>query len=214
MAELLNGAPVVEALNKSIAREVAELAGRGIIPNLAIVRIGERQDDIAYERGAAKRCSKTGVQVRQVLLPADVTQDRLIDELQKLNADKLVHGILLFRPLPKGIDDNAVRNTIAPSKDIDGITDLSLAGVFTGRALCPETTGIRGTCHRSRYQYRRIDLGQLFFTQPASGYVGKYMRRRYDWNCYVEKYQEITVSRRIEQLERKPLDKKQSPGVE
>jgi methylenetetrahydrofolate dehydrogenase (NADP+)/methenyltetrahydrofolate cyclohydrolase len=135
MAELLNGAPVVEALNRSIALKAVELAGRGIIPTLAIVRIGERQDDIAYERGAVKRCEKTSVQVRQVLLPADVTQERLIDELQKLNADTMVHGILLFRPLPKGIDDNAVRNMVAPSKDIDGITDLSLAGVFTGSAI-------------------------------------------------------------------------------
>jgi methylenetetrahydrofolate dehydrogenase (NADP+)/methenyltetrahydrofolate cyclohydrolase len=141
MAELLHGAPVVEALNKTIAREAAGLSEKGIIPTLAIVRIGERRDDIAYERGAIKRCEKTGVQVRQVLLPVNATQEQLIDELRKLNADSAAHGVLLFRPLPKSMDDDTVRNTISPEKDVDGITDQSLAGIFTGNAIgCPPCT--------------------------------------------------------------------------
>ena len=132
MAELLRGAPVVEALNAEMTQEVAGLRELGVQPTLAIVRVGEREDDIAYERGAMKRCEKVGVQVKQVLLPGDCTEDALIAALKDLNEDNSVHGVLLFRPLPKYMNDDKVRNTLAPEKDIDGITDLSLAGVFAG----------------------------------------------------------------------------------
>lgn len=132
MAEILKGAPVVAALNEEMAREVESLKSIGIVPTLAIVRVGEREDDIAYERGAMKRCEKVGVEVKQVLLPGDCSEDALISTLQDLNNNSKVHGVLLFRPLPKYMDDDRVRNTLSPEKDIDGITDLSLAGVFAG----------------------------------------------------------------------------------
>ena len=132
MAEILKGAPVVAALNEEMAREVESLKSIGIVPTLAIVRVGEREDDIAYERGAMKRCEKVGVEVKQVLLPGDCSEDALISTLQDLNNNSKVHGVLLFRPLPKYMDDDRVRNTLSPEKDIDGITDLSLAGVFVG----------------------------------------------------------------------------------
>ena len=134
MAELLKGAPVVEALNEAMTKKIGEMNAKGVFPTLAIVRVGEKPDDVAYERGAMKRCEKVGVQVKNVLLPADVTQDALVAELKKLNADAGVHGVLLFRPLPKTIDEELVRNTLAAEKDIDGITDASLAGVFTGKS--------------------------------------------------------------------------------
>jgi len=67
-----------------------------------------------------------------VLLPGDCSEDALISTLQDLNNNSKVHGVLLFRPLPKYMDGDRVRNTLSPEKDIDGITDLSLAGVFAG----------------------------------------------------------------------------------
>ncbi|MEA4971170.1 MAG: bifunctional 5,10-methylenetetrahydrofolate dehydrogenase/5,10-methenyltetrahydrofolate cyclohydrolase [Candidatus Pelethousia sp.] len=141
MAQILKGAPVVEAMNEAISREAAALKAQGVESTLAILRVGEREDDIAYERGATKRCEKVGVAVRRVLLPADVSQDDLIAAIEALNRDGKVHGVLLFRPLPKHINDDAVRNALAPQKDIDGITDLSLAGVFanTGTGFAPCT---------------------------------------------------------------------------
>jgi methylenetetrahydrofolate dehydrogenase (NADP+)/methenyltetrahydrofolate cyclohydrolase len=133
-AKILKGAPVAEALTEAAARETAELKKRGVVPVLAIVRVGQREDDLAYERGAVKRCEKAGVQVKRVTLAEDCTEAALITALQELNGDAEVHGVLLFRPLPKHMDDERVRNTLAPEKDIDGITDASLAGVFTGGA--------------------------------------------------------------------------------
>lgn len=132
MAEILKGAGVVAAMNEETARLSGELKARGIVPTLAIVRIGERADDLSYERGVTKRCAAVGVEVKQFLLPGDATQDALLSVLDEVNRDKGIHGCLLFRPLPKGMDDEAVRAALAPEKDVDGITDLSLAGVFAG----------------------------------------------------------------------------------
>lgn len=131
MAEILKGAPVVAAMNEKLQARVAKLKEKGTQPTLAIVRIGERGDDIAYQRGATKRCETIGVAVRPVELAADISQDDLIKTLEGLNGDNQVHGVLLLRPLPKTMDDALVRNALAPEKDIDGITDGSLAGVFT-----------------------------------------------------------------------------------
>ena len=74
MAELLKGAPVARALTEELAARCAALRERGIVPTLAIVRVGEREDDLSYERGALKRCEKVGIEVRRVLLPADVSR--------------------------------------------------------------------------------------------------------------------------------------------
>lgn len=132
MAKLLDGKQVVAALNERLSADVLKLKENNVEPTLAIVRVGEREDDIAYERGAVKRCETIGVAVKKVLLDGNVSQDELLAEIQKLNADSSVHGVLLFRPLPKHIDDNTVRNALCPTKDVDGITDSSLAGVFAG----------------------------------------------------------------------------------
>jgi methylenetetrahydrofolate dehydrogenase (NADP+)/methenyltetrahydrofolate cyclohydrolase len=132
MAEILKGAPVAAALNEMIQTRVKTLAARGVKPTLAIVRVGEKPDDISYERTALKRCAAVSVGSRSVTLPEDCEQERLIETLRGLNADSSVHGVLLFRPLPKHMDDDAVRNALAPEKDVDGITDASLAGVFAG----------------------------------------------------------------------------------
>lgn len=135
MATILKGAPVVAAMNEANTARCAALAAKGITPTLAVVRVGEREDDLSYERGVMTRCGKVGVAVRQFLLPADATQDALLEVIEKINANKSIHGCLLFRPLPRQFDDRTIRAALAPEKDIDGITDGSLAGVFTNTAL-------------------------------------------------------------------------------
>lgn len=132
MAEQLKGAPVAAAINESTAADVEALKKQGISPTLAILRVGERDDDIAYENGAAKRCEKVGVAVRNVVLPVDVSQDDLLKQIDALNRDGGVHGVLMFRPLPKHIDENLACEALSPDKDVDGITSGSNAGVFAG----------------------------------------------------------------------------------
>ena len=131
MAEILKGAAVTAALNEKTAAKVAELKEKGVSPTLAILRVGERPDDISYETGAMKRCEKCGVAVKNVVLPGDVDSGVFFKTLDRLNKDPSVHGILMFRPLPKHIDGEKARTMLAPEKDIDGCSDGSLAGVFT-----------------------------------------------------------------------------------
>jgi len=132
MATILKGADVVNALNTKSSVRVEALKEKGVTATLAIVRVGERADDVSYEKTATKRCEAIGVAVKNVVLPADVTQDELVKKIVELNNDDSVHGVLIFRPLPKHISDDVIRSTLKPEKDIDGITDGSLAGVFTG----------------------------------------------------------------------------------
>ena len=132
MATLLRGAEVVSALNESIKADVRALASRGVLPTLAILRVGEKPDDLAYERGAVKRAETVGIGIKQIALPETVSQEELIDEIAKINADATIHACLMLRPLPKHIDDLCAREALLPEKDIDGITDGSLAGVFAG----------------------------------------------------------------------------------
>ncbi len=130
MAELLKGKPVADAINQATMADVDILIKNGITPTLAILRVGERADDLSYERGAIKRCEEVGVAVKKVVLPMDVSEKEFFETLNSLNNDKNVHGILMFRPLPSHIDNEKARQLLAADKDVDGCTDLSLAGVF------------------------------------------------------------------------------------
>ncbi|MDR2197218.1 MAG: bifunctional 5,10-methylenetetrahydrofolate dehydrogenase/5,10-methenyltetrahydrofolate cyclohydrolase [Coriobacteriales bacterium] len=132
MASILRGTDVADALNARVAAEVEALKAQGVTPTLAILRVGERGQDISYERGATKRAEKVGVAVQNLVVPEEVTQDVLLAAVDQLNADARIHGVLMFRPLPGHIDEDVVRNRLLPEKDIDGITDASAVGVFTG----------------------------------------------------------------------------------
>ncbi len=135
MAELLKGAPVAAALAEQSAARAAALKEKGVTPTLAIVRVGEKADDLSYERGAAKRCAAAGVELRSFAFPAEVTQAALMAKIEDLNRNDSVHGVLLLRPLPHSLDEEAVCRALLPEKDVDGITDGSLAGVFASKPL-------------------------------------------------------------------------------
>jgi methylenetetrahydrofolate dehydrogenase (NADP+)/methenyltetrahydrofolate cyclohydrolase len=129
---LLKGAPVAEFLTARVNADAAQLELDGVIPRLAIVRVGDNPGDIAYENAAVKRCGKTGVAVKQVTLPYSATQEAVIAMIDWLNKDNTIHGVLILRPLPKHIDEAAVCAALNPEKDVDGITSVSLGGVFAG----------------------------------------------------------------------------------
>lgn len=132
MTKILKGAPVVQAINEQIIKDVADLKAKGVIPTLAILRVGEREDDISYERGATKRSETLGVQVKKFTLPIETSEEALVTVIKEINMDNHIHGVLLFRPLPKHIDEAVVCNALDPNKDIDGITNTSMAGIFSG----------------------------------------------------------------------------------
>lgn len=132
MAQLWKGAPVAAALTEELSQRAQTLVAKGITPTLAIVRVGERPEDLSYERGALKRCEKVGIAVRQYLLTAASSQTDLMEVIEEINRDDSIHGCLLFRPLPKHMDEAAICAALSPAKDVDGITAGSLAAVFSG----------------------------------------------------------------------------------
>jgi methylenetetrahydrofolate dehydrogenase (NADP+)/methenyltetrahydrofolate cyclohydrolase len=134
-AKILEGPVVAEALNSQMSAKIEELKGKGVTPCLGILRVGERPDDISYEKGATKRAESVGLAVKKMLLPETVTTEELVAKIEEINADESIHGLLMFRPLPKHIDEKLVCETLDPAKDIDSCTEASLAGVFTGSGV-------------------------------------------------------------------------------
>ena len=132
MATILRGAPVAAALSEMLMRRSMALRERGTAPVLAIVRVGERPDDISYEMGAIKRCDKIGINVRRFCLPAGCARQELLAVITEINRDPGIHGCLMFRPLPNREDEAAACELLAPEKDVDCTTASSLGSVFTG----------------------------------------------------------------------------------
>jgi len=132
MAQVLKGMEVANAMKERLIAENADLIAQGVTPCLAIIRVGERQDDLAYERGALKRFEGLGIAVKVSVFPEDISQDEFEAEFKKVNEDANVHGILLFRPLPKSLDENAILRIIDPEKDMDCMCDTNIAKVFAG----------------------------------------------------------------------------------
>lgn len=130
--EELRGAPVARAIMDKTAGEITRLAQAGIIPKLAVFRVGSREDDIAYERSIIKRFSAAGAAVEVMALSEDATQEELEAAVRRAADDESVHGILVFSPLPKKFNAGRIRMLIPAEKDVDGMTDASLAGVFRG----------------------------------------------------------------------------------
>ena len=102
------------------------------VPKLAIVRVGERPDDMSYERGATKKMESFGLRVQSYVFPEDVSDQEFKQEFHKINRDEDVTGILLLRPLPKQIVEADIEKMIDPSKDLDGISPSNIAKVFAG----------------------------------------------------------------------------------
>lgn len=141
MAQLLTGKEVSAALKEKMAVQVQDLTAAGKTPTLAILRVGERPDDLSYERSAMKVAAGLGIEARQFVLPADASQDDIAAAIDRINADDSIHGCLMFRPLPKGIDETALCNRLAVEKDMDGIGLPALAAIFagTGQGYAPCT---------------------------------------------------------------------------
>lgn len=134
MSELMLGLPVAKAINERLLPQIAELKAKGTCPKLAILRVGERPDDLSYERGALKRCDTLGIEAEVIQVSDDVaTTESLIAAVQDLNARDDVHGVLMFRPLPRSIDQEAVCEALDPAKDVDCLTSGSLYGVFANK---------------------------------------------------------------------------------
>ena len=137
MAKKLLGKEVNEALVAALQTRTAALREKGVTPTLGIIRLGENPSDLSYEKGATKRAEEVGVAVKNYILPEDASKQDVLKVIDEVNADPSVHGVLMFRPLPKHLkaDQDEICNRLAPCKDVDSMTHMSNAGVFEGQDL-------------------------------------------------------------------------------
>jgi methylenetetrahydrofolate dehydrogenase (NADP+)/methenyltetrahydrofolate cyclohydrolase len=131
MAVIMKGAEVAARMKESLAARVSALKQKGISPQLGIVRVGARPDDISYEQGALKRFGGLGIAAQVFAFPEDIAQRDFAAEFKKVNDAETIHGILLFRPLPKHLDGESAREAIDPAKDVDGMSPFNAAKVFS-----------------------------------------------------------------------------------
>lgn len=140
MGQIIKGKPVADAISEVLTKEVGELKTKGITPKLTIVRVGANGSDLAYERGALKRCASIGIDTEVKELPVDIAQEDFIAELKKVNEDKATNGILIFRPFPKQLEESVIKYIIAPEKDVDCFSPVNVAKLMekdeTGFAPC------------------------------------------------------------------------------
>ena len=127
---VLKGIEVARAINEEIAEEMKKW--KKSLPHLAIIRVGEKPDDMAYERGAMKKMEKVGFLVSSYIYKEDISNEDFLREFEKINSDSAIDGILLLKPLPKQIDEKEVERRIDPRKDLDGISPYNMAKVYAG----------------------------------------------------------------------------------
>ncbi len=137
MAMRLLGKEVNEALVANLQTRSAALKEKGVVATLGIIRLGENPSDLSYEKGATKRAEEVGVAVKNYILPETATKEEVLAVIDEVNADASVHGVLMFRPLPKHLkgDQDEICNRLDPKKDVDSMTHMSNAGVFEGQKL-------------------------------------------------------------------------------
>ena len=133
MAKIIDGKALAAELRGQIAASAAELTAKtGVKPGLAVVLVGENPASVSYVTAKEKACADCGLQSFDIRLPATTSEADLLARIRELNADTSVHGILVQLPLPKGISERRVIETIAPEKDVDGFTPVNVGRMVIG----------------------------------------------------------------------------------
>ncbi len=131
MAELLKGKPVADAMKDELIKKVEALKAKGISPKLGFIRVGNRPDDLFYEGGAKKTCAALGMDSLVFEYPENIEQADFEKAVIAVGQMKDVHGILMFSPLPKHLNEKKIRTLIPVEKDVDCLTVGGAAKVFT-----------------------------------------------------------------------------------
>lgn len=132
MAEVLKGSIVAKRIKETMIERIKELEGKGKIPTLGIVRLGNNPSDVSYEKSIIKSCDSVGVKSIVYEKEETMSTEDLTQFMNVLNTDDKISGILLFRPLPRHIDEERIRSSINPEKDVDCMNPLNLELIFEG----------------------------------------------------------------------------------
>lgn len=134
-ARILDGSATAKQIRAGLVERVERLkAERGVTPRLSVILVGEDPASVTYTRMKKKACEATGMMSDLIELPANSSQEQVKDVINKLNADPSVHGILVQHPVPDHLDELDILSTVAPEKDVDGISAISLGKLVLGTA--------------------------------------------------------------------------------
>ncbi|EAD5530704.1 bifunctional methylenetetrahydrofolate dehydrogenase/methenyltetrahydrofolate cyclohydrolase FolD [Listeria monocytogenes] len=133
MGEIIDGKKLAKEIQEKVTREVAELVKEGKQPGLAVVLVGDNQASRTYVRNKQKRTEEAGMKSVLIELPENVTEEKLLSVVEKLNEDKTIHGILVQLPLPEHISEEKVIDTISFDKDVDGFHPVNVGNLFIGK---------------------------------------------------------------------------------
>lgn len=131
--KIISGKEISAIVKEQIKKEVEELNRRGIYPKLSVIIVGENPASLSYVKGKHKDCAECGIISENIAMPTTVSQEELLSEIERLNKDNSVHGILVQLPLPEHIDEYAVINAISPQKDVDGFTAVNVGNMNIGK---------------------------------------------------------------------------------
>lgn len=132
MAEVLKGNVVAAKIKEDIIERIKKLEAINKYPTLGIVRLGDNASDVSYEKSIIKNCDALGIKSKVFEKETSMTTEELSSFIEELNNDKEISAILMFRPLPKHIDEEKIRNVISPAKDVDCMHPLNLEKIFEG----------------------------------------------------------------------------------
>ncbi|MGE7601275.1 bifunctional methylenetetrahydrofolate dehydrogenase/methenyltetrahydrofolate cyclohydrolase FolD [Peribacillus sp. NPDC097675] len=132
-AQIINGKEIAEAVRQEISKEVQQLREKNVVPGLAVILVGDNQASQTYVRNKQKACEDLGMHSVLIKQPADLTQQDLIRNIEELNQDDSIHGILVQLPLPGHIQEKAIIEAISPEKDVDGFHPINIGRMMTGQ---------------------------------------------------------------------------------
>ena len=132
MAKILDGKMVSQRIKDELTQEVAELKEKGINPGLAVIIVGDDPASRVYVNNKKKACEQIGVYSEEYALPAETTEQELLDLIEKLNNDKKINGILVQLPVPKHINEETIINAIDPKKDVDAFHPVNVGKIMVG----------------------------------------------------------------------------------
>lgn len=132
MAIRIEGKLLAAQVKERVAAGVKELKEKGIEPCLAVIMVGENPASQVYVKGKVKDCAECGIKSLEIQLPAETTQEELMQKLAELAGDAGVHGLLVQLPLPAHIDEKTVIEAIPPQKDVDGFTAVNVGRMMIG----------------------------------------------------------------------------------
>ena len=176
MAMLLKGASVSANIYAESAKKIAELKNAGVMPSLAIVRVGDNPDDVYYEKMATKKAQEIGVLVSHCTLGLDASQEEIEETILNINGNPEIHGCLMLRPLPDGIDEQKICDILLPEKDIDGIGFVALGNIFMDAEGASENTYApctAGACLKMLEHYDVSVQGKKICVVGRSLVIGK-----------------------------------------